>query len=152
MAYTRVPVGYNQPLAPGLYEAQLAVSGDISRATRTDLQRILSQKFGMALEVVDWGRVGGQYVLQFRVKNTSTTSNPNPDIIQPAAFWIPIAITMAAIASAIYYAYRFTVEIKSAFQLVSQPTRDTAVGGVGMGVAGLGLGAVLVGVYLLSRR
>ena len=149
MAYTRVPVGYNQPLAPGLYEAQLAVSGDISRATRADMQRILSQKFGQALEVVDWGRARGQYVLQFRVKNTSTTSS-NPDIIQPAAFWIPVVITVAAIAGAIYYAYRFTVEIKSAFRLVSQPARDTAVTGVG--VAGLGLGAVLVGVYLLSRR
>ena len=149
MAYTRVPVGYNQPLAPGLYEAQLAVSGDISRATKADLQRILSQRFGQALEVVDWGRARGQYVLQFRVKNTSTTSS-NPDIIQPAAFWIPVVITVAAIAGAIYYAYRFTVEIKSAFRLVSQPARDTAVTGVG--VAGLGLGAVLVGVYLLSRR
>jgi len=151
VAYTRVPVGYNQPLAPGLYEAQLAVSGDISRATKADLQRILSQRFGRAIEVVDWGRAGGQYVLQFRVKNTSTTSS-NPDIIQPAAFWIPVAITVAAIAGAIYYAYRFTVEIKSAFRLVSQPARDAAVGGVGVGVAGLGLGAVLVGVYLLSRR
>ena len=151
MAYTRVPVGYNQPLAPGLYEAQLAVSGDISRATKADLQRILSQRFGRAIEVVDWGRAGGQYVLQFRVKNTSTTSS-NPDIIQPAAFWIPVVITVAAIAGAIYYAYRFTVEIKSAFQLVSQPARDTAVAGVGVGVAGLGLGAVLAGVYLLSRR
>jgi hypothetical protein len=149
VAYTRVPVGYNQPLAPGLYEAQLAVSGDISRATKADLQRILSQRFGQALEVVDWGRARGQYVLQFRVKNTSTTSS-NPDIIQPAAFWIPVVITVAAIAGAIYYAYRFTVEIKSAFRLVSQPARDTAVTGVG--VAGLGLGAVLVGVYLLSRR
>ena len=150
MAYTRVPVGYNQPLAPGLYEAQLAVSGDISRATKADLQRILSQKFGQALEVIDWGRAGGQYVLQFRVK--SSTTSGNPDIIQPAAFWIPVVITVAAIAGAIYYAYRFTVEIKSAFQLVSQPARDAAVGGVGVGVAGLGLGAVLVGVYLLSRR
>ena len=151
MAYTRVPVGYNQPLAPGLYEAQLAVSGDISRATKADLQRILSQRFGRAIEVVDWGRAGGQYVLQFQIKNTSTTSS-NPDIIQPAAFWIPVVITVAAIAGAIYYAYRFTVEIKSAFRLVSQPARDAAVGGVGVGVAGLGLGAVLVGVYLLPRR
>ena len=151
MAYTRVPVGYNQPLAPGLYEAQLAVSGDISRATKADLQRILSQRFGQALEVVDWGRARGQYVLQFRVKKTSTTSS-NPDIIQPAAFWVPVAITVAAIAGAIYYAYKFAVQIKDAFQLVSQPARDAAVGGVGVGVAGLGLGAVLVGVYLLSRR
>lgn len=149
MAYTRVPVGHNQQLGPGLYEATLVITGDISRATRTDLQRILSAKFGQAVEVVDWGRSGGQYVLQFRVKAPTSSAN---DIYQPAVFWVPIAITIAAIAGAIYAAYRFTVEIKSAFQLVSQPARDTAVGGVGVGVAGLGMGAALIGLYLLTRR
>lgn len=149
MAYTRVPVGANQQLAPGLYEAILAIAGDISRTTRTDLQRILSAKFGQAVEVVDWGRVGGNYVLQFRVKRTQAQTD---DIYQPAAFWIPIVITMVAIAGVIHAAYRFTVEIKSVFSLVSQPARDTAVGGVGVGVAGLGMGAALVGLYLLTRR
>ena len=151
MAHIRVRIDKHQQLTPGLYEAHLVVSGDISRATRADMQRILSQRFGQALEVVDWGRAGGQYVLQFRIKS-ATASNPNPDIIQPAAFWVPVAITVAAIAGAIYYAYKFAVQIKDAFQLVSQLARDAAVGGLGVGVAGLGLGAVLVGVYLLSRR
>lgn len=151
MAYTRVPISPNQQLGPGLYEAELVVSGDISRATRTDLQRVLSAKFGQAVEVVDWGRSGGNYVLQFRVKQTQAQVQTD-DLYQPAAFFVPIIITVAAIAGAIYYAYRFVVEIKSAFALVSQPARDTAVGGVGVGMAGLGLGAALFGLYLLARR
>ncbi len=151
MAYTRVPISPNQQLGPGLYEAELAVSGDISRATKTDLQRILSRRFGQAVEVVDWGRVGGTYVLQFRVKQVQAQTQ---DIyaFQPAALWVPVVITVAAIAGAIYYAYRFSVEIKSAFSLISQPARDAAVSGVGIGAAGLGLGAALVGLYLLAKR
>lgn len=151
MAFTRVPVGKNQQLGPGLYEATLAITGDISRATRADLQRVLSAKFGQAVEVVDWGRSGNNYVLQFRVKQTQAQVQTD-DLYQPAAFFVPIIITVAAIAGAIYLAYRFTVEIKSAFALVSQPARDTAVGGVGVGMAGLGVGAALVGLYLLTRR
>lgn len=151
MAYIRVPVAKNQPLEPGLYEITLAITGDISRATKADLQRVLSAKFGQAVEVVDWGRVGGNYVLQFRVKQTRAQVQTD-DVYQPAAFWIPIVITVTAIAGAIYAAYRFTVEIKSAFALVSQPARDTAVSGVGVGAAGLGVGAALVGLYLLTRR
>lgn len=151
MAFTRVPVGKTQQLGPGLYEATLAITGDISRATRTDLQRVLSAKFGQAVEVVDWGRSGGNYVLQFRVKQTQAQVQTD-DLYQPAAFFVPIIITVVAIAGAIYLAYRFTVEIKSAFALVSQPARDTAVGGVGVGMAGLGVGAALFGLYLLSRR
>lgn len=151
MAYIRVPVAKNQPLEPGLYETTLAITGDISRATKADLQRVLSAKFGQAVEVVDWGRVGGNYVLQFRVKQTRAQVQTD-DVYQPAAFWIPIVITVTAIAGAIYAAYRFTVEIKSAFALVSQPARDTAVSGVGVAAAGLGVGAALVGLYLLTRR
>lgn len=151
MAFTRVPVNKNQQLGPGLYEATLAITGDISRATRADLQRVLSAKFGQAIEVVDWGRSGTNYVLQFRVKQTQAQVQTD-DLYQPAAFFVPIIITVAAIAGAIYLAYRFTVEIKSAFALVSQPARDTAVGGVGVGMAGLGVGAALFGLYLLSRR
>ncbi|MCX7782651.1 MAG: hypothetical protein N2318_03290 [Meiothermus sp.] len=151
MAYIRVPVAKNQPLEPGLYEITLAITGDISRATKADLQRVLSAKFGQAVEVVDWGRVGGNYVLQFRVKQTRAQVQTD-DVYEPAAFWIPIVITVTAIAGAIYAAYQFTVEIKSAFALVSQPARDTAVSGVGVGAAGLGVGAALVGLYLLTRR
>lgn len=151
MAFTRVPVGKNQQLGPGLYEVTLAITGDISRATRADLQRVISSKFGQAVEVVDWGRSGGNYVLQFRVKQTQAQVQTN-DLYQPAAFFVPIIITVAAIAGAIYLGYRLTVEIKSAFALVSQPARDTAVGGVGVGMAGLGVGAALFGLYLLSRR
>lgn len=151
MAYIRVPVDKNQQLEPGLYEAALAITGDISRATKTDLQRVLSARFGQAVEVVDWGRVGNDYVLQFRVKQTQAQVQTD-DVYQAAAFWIPIVITVAAVAGAIYAAYRFTVEIKSAFALVSQPARDTAVGGAGVGFAGLGIGAALVGLYLLTRR
>lgn len=152
MEYTRVPISPNQQLGPGLYEAELAVSGDISRATKTDLQRILSNRFGQAVEVVDWGRVGNTYVLQFQVKQVQAQTQDIYQPFQPTAFWIPIVITVSAIAGAIYFAYKFTVEIKSAFSLVSQPARDTAVGGVGVGMAGLGMGAVLVGLYLLTRR
>ncbi len=153
MAFTRVPVGKNQQLGPGLYEATLAITGDISRATRTDLQRVLSAKFGNAVEVVDWGRSGGNYVLQFRVKQTQAQVQTD-DLYQPAAFipWVPIIITVAGIAYAIRAFNNLTVEIKSAFALVSQPARDTAVSGVGVGMAGLGVGAALFGLYLLSRR
>ncbi|GEM83917.1 hypothetical protein [Meiothermus hypogaeus] len=151
MAFTRVPVSKNQQLGPGLYEAVLAISGDISRVTRTDLQRVLSAKFGQAVEVVDWGRSGGNYVLQFRVRQTQAQVQSD-DLYQPAAFFVPIIITVAAIAGAIYLAYRLTIEIKSAFALVSQPARDTAVGGVGVGMAGLGVGAALFGLYLLAKR
>ncbi|WP_299432149.1 hypothetical protein [uncultured Meiothermus sp.] len=150
MAFTRVPIGTNQELKPGLYEATLAITGDISRATRADLQRILSARFGQTVQVVDWGRLNQQYVLQFRVVQAAQTQDS--DLIQPAALWIPIAITIAAIAGAIYAAYRFTVEVKAAFQLVSQPARDTGVAGVGVGMVGLGVGAALIGLYLLVRR
>lgn len=150
MAYTRVPVKRDEPLKPGLYEVVLAVSGDISRATRADLQRIFSARFGQAVEVVDWGRLGGQYVLQFRVKDAKAVSSSGD--IYPAAFWVPVVVTIAAITGAIYAAYRLTVEVKAAFQLVSQPARDVAAKGVGVGAAGLGIGAALIGLYLLTKR
>ncbi len=150
MAYTRVPISPNQQLGPGLYEAELVVFGNIVQLTKTDLQRILSGKFGQAVEVVDWGRVGGAYVLQFRVRQVQAQTQDIYQPFQPAYFHV--VVTVVGIIGAIYLALKLTIQVKNVFQLVSQPARDTAVGGVGVGVAGLGMGAALVGLYLLTRR
>ena len=147
-ALRRVPVGIDQELTPGLYEASLVVRPDLSRTTRADLQRVISQRFGQAVQVVDWGKVGNEYILQFRV-HPQAGPQQTGDIIQPAAFWLPVLITIAAIAATLHLAYRVAVEVRTAVQLVPQAVPAPAAG---IGVAGLGLGAALVGLYLLTRR
>jgi hypothetical protein len=102
------------------------------------------------VQVLDWTASGTNYVLQFRVLPAQTAST-NSDIVQ-AAFWVPIVITVLAITGAIYAAYRLTVEVKSAAQLIPAPARGAAVAGAGVGLAGLGVGAALFGLWLLGRR
>ncbi len=147
-ALRRVPVGIDQELAPGLYEASLVVRPDLARTTRQDLQRVISTRFGRTVQVLDWGKVGNEYVLQFRV-HPQERPQATGDIIQPAAFWLPLIITVAAIAGTLHLAYRVAVEVRTAVQLVPQAVPPPAAG---IGIAGLGLGAALVGVYLLTRR
>jgi hypothetical protein len=150
VAYTRVPIALDQPLEPGDYESTLSITGNQRSLTKSDLQTALASRFGNRVQVLDWTTSGTNYVLQFRVLPANQAAN-NSDIVQ-AAFWVPIVITVLAITGAIYAAYRLTVEVKSAAQLIPAPARGAAVAGAGVGLAGLGVGAALFGLWLLGRR
>ncbi|MCL6528098.1 MAG: hypothetical protein K6T57_14635 [Thermaceae bacterium] len=129
----------------------VGLAGNRRTLSKSDLQAALSVQFGSQLEVLDWHATGSDYVLQFRILPPSKPSSSSGDIVAQA-FWVPLVITILAITGAIYAAYRLTVEVKAAAQLVPAPVRDVAVGGVGVGMAGLGIGAVLLSWWLLRRR
>lgn len=148
MAYTRVPIALDKPLEPGDYESTLSITGNQRSLTKSDLQTVLASRFGNRVQVLDWTTSGTNYVLQFRVLPANQAANTNSDIVQ-AAFWVPIVITVLAITGAIYAAYRLTVEVKSAAQLIPAPARGAAVAGAGVGLAGLGVGAAVFGLWLL---
>lgn len=153
MAYTRVPIALDKPLETGDYETTLSISGNQRSLTKSDLQTVLASRFGNRVQVLDWSSSGTTYTLQFRVlpASTSNTQTAQGDIVT-AAFWVPVVVTVLAIAGVIYAAYRLTVEVESAVQLIPAPARGAAVAGAGVGLAGLGVGAALFGLWLLGRR
>jgi len=61
-----------------LYELVLThKKGDLSRVTRSSLERVLQQKYGPGVRVLDWGKRGGDLVIRLEVKEGSTSPKPS---------------------------------------------------------------------------
>lgn len=170
MAFQRVPVNSDKPLGPGTYEIVLAhQSGDISRVTRSDLERALQAKYGSSIKVLDWGKKGSDLVIRLQVTATPTASTSgaqDPWAITPALSWytpddliqpaflpaLPAIFTAAAVIAILYLTWRIVATIKETVQLVPEPARSVAVTGSGVGLAALGIGVLALAVWPRGRR
>ncbi len=174
--FQRVPIAPDAPLRPGkTYELVLSPrAGDLSRVTRTDLERALRARYPGA-RVLDWGRRGGEWVVRLKVEASSPSSTSDPWAVPPAyggagcgsircpqpmdyaggnhvypAFFqaLPAILTASAVVAILYLVWRIVSELKEAVELVPAPVRGVAVAGAGIGVGALGLAAL--GVVALS--
>ena len=170
MAFQRVPVNSDKPLGPGTYEIVLAhQSGDISRVTRSDLERALQAKYGSSIKVLDWGKKGSDLVIQLQVTATPTASTSGAqdpwaitaalswytpdDLIQPAFLpALPAIFTAAAVIATLYLTWRIVATIKEVVQLVPEPARSVAVASSSVGLAALGIGVLALAVWPRGRR
>ncbi|WP_114314101.1 hypothetical protein [Thermus caldifontis] len=177
MSFQRVPVDANEPFQPGkLYEIVLAhKGGDISRVTRSTLERALQQRYGQGVRVLDWGKRGSDLVIRLQVVETpqaaaapspayggggcGSTRCPQPmvwyggteEYVYPAV--LPLVLTAAAVAAVLYLVWRIIAELKEAVELVPAPARGIAVAGVGIGAGAMGLAALgVVALALTGRR
>lgn len=173
--YQRVPVGKDAPLQPGkLYELVLAhKGGDISRVTRSGLEKALQQRYGPGVRVLDWGKRGADLVIRLKVASTQNASTPptyggggcgstrcpqpmvwyggTEEYVYPAV--LPVVLTAAAVAAVLYLVWRIISELKEAVELVPAPARAAAVAGAGVGVGALGLAALgVVALALVGGR
>lgn len=169
--YQRVPVGKDAPLKPGkLYELVLAhKGGDISRVTRSGLEKALQQRYGPGVRVLDWGKRGTDLVIRLKVEaSTQQTSIPpayggggcgSTQCPQPMVWYgeageyvypavLPLVLTAAAVAAVLYLVWRIVSELKEAVELVPAPARGIAVAGAGIGAGAMGLAAL--GVVALA--
>jgi hypothetical protein len=179
--YRRVPVDPQKPLGTGLYEITLShQSGDLSKVTRSSLEKALQKKYGSGVRVLDWGKRGGDLVIRLEVKGTSTSPAPSSpssppayggggcgsiacpqpmamageaaDYIYPAFLpALPAILSVAAIVAMLYLVWRIVTAIKESVQLIPEPARTVAVAGGGVGVAALGLGVLVLAVAGLRR-
>lgn len=170
MAFQRVPVSSDKPLGPGTYEIVSAhQSGDVSRVTRSDLERALQAKYGSSIKVLDWGKKGSDLVIRLQVTATPTASTSgaqDPWAITPALSWytpddliqpaflpaLPAIFTAAAVIAILYLTWRIVATIKETVQLVPEPARSVAVTGSGVGLAALGIGVLALAVWPRGRR
>lgn len=170
MAYERKPIGKDEPLKPGrTYELVLThKGGDLSRVTRSALERALQRQYGPGVRVLDWGRRGGDLVIRLKVEAaTQNTAAPLPGggcgsircpqpmahegegFIYPAFIpALPAILSAAAVVAILYLVWRILAELKEAVELVPAPARGIAVAGAGIGAGALGLAAL--GVVALA--
>lgn len=169
--YQRVPVGKDAPLQPGkLYELVLAhKGGDISRVTRSGLEKALQQRYGPGVRVLDWGKRGADLVIRLKVEASTppayggggcgSTWCPQPmvwyggteEYVYPAV--LPLVLTAAAVAAVLYLVWRIVSELKEAVELVPAPARGIAVAGAGIGAGAMGLAALgVVALALVGGR
>lgn len=177
MAFQRVPVSSDKPLGPGTYEIVSAhQSGDVSRVTRSDLERALQAKYGSSIKVLDWGKKGSDLVIRLQVTATPTASTsgaqdpwattpayggagcgsrycPQPmswytpdDLIQPAFLPALPAIFTAAAVIAILY---LTWRIVATIKETVQLVPEPARS-VAVTGSGVGLAALGLGVLALA--
>jgi hypothetical protein len=177
MAYQRVPVDSNKALGPGTYEIVSAhQSGDVSRVTRSDLERALQARYGSGVKVLDWGKKGNDLVIRLQVTAAPTASTsgtqdpwaitsayggagcgsrycPQPmswytpdDLIQPAFLPALPAIFTAAAVIAILY---LTWRIVATIKETVQLVPEPARS-VAVTGSGVGLAALGLGVLALA--
>ena len=123
----RVPRDPNADLAPGLYELVAGVRrGNPHITNRAQLEVALQFTYGPRISVSDYTVRGDRLVVRFEV-------HPGPGL-QPAALWLPIALTAAAILAALLVVWRITTELVEFVELV-RVTPSVQVGIVAAAVA-----------------
>lgn len=123
----RVQRDPNVPLDPGLYELVATVRhGNPHIANRAQLEAALQLTYGPRITVSDYTVRGDRLVVRFEVR-----LGPG---LQPAALWLPIALTGAAVLAALWLVWRIAAELVEFVELV-RVTPSVQVGIVAAAVA-----------------
>jgi hypothetical protein len=142
-----VQIGNNQVLPPGTYEIEGVVTsgGDAQRLTKEDIQQGISSQFGGRVQVVDYVATDKQDItLKIQV-----LPGPNAGDITPQQ--VVAIITALAIVAAGFLLWQFSIQVKKTFKVIDDTTHSPggqiAAGGVGVGIAALGLAALAYMVW-----